>query len=82
MGIVRRISLIEFAVKGQRIRASSSAFVVNRNHHSGWSCQSSTVVGRWNDMIIGWRSRVLNSSTAVSGAKHRGYANRITMFGF
>jgi NADH:ubiquinone oxidoreductase subunit D len=52
MGIVRRISLIEFAVKGQRIRASSSAFVVNRNHHSGWSCQSSTVVGRWNDMII------------------------------
>ena len=53
MGIVRRISLIEFAVKGQRIRASAvRAFVVNRNHHGSWSCQSSTVVGRWNDMII------------------------------
>ena len=54
MGIVRRISLIEFAVKGQHIRASAtSAFVVNRNHHRSWSCQPSTVVGRWNDMIIG-----------------------------
>ena len=52
MGIVRRSCLIEFAVKGQRIGASASAFVVNRNHHGGWSCQPSTVVGRWNDMII------------------------------
>ena len=53
MGIVRRVCLIEFAVKGQRIiRASSSTFVVNRDHHRGWSCQSSTIVGRWNDMII------------------------------
>ena len=34
MGTVRRISLIEFAVKGQHIRASAtSAFVVNRNHN-------------------------------------------------
>ena len=53
MGVVRRgVCLIEFAVKGQRIRASSSTFVVNWNHHGGWSCQSSTIVGRWNDMII------------------------------
>ena len=53
MGIVRRVSLIEFAVKGQRIRAPASPiFVVNRNHHGRWSCQSSTIVGRWNDMII------------------------------
>lgn len=52
MGIIRR-SLIEFAVKGQRIATYAIAFAVNRNHHGGWSCQSpSTVVGRWNDMII------------------------------
>ena len=80
MGIVRHV-LIEFAVKGHRIGASARTFVINRNHHrrGGWSC--STIVGRWNDMIIWWRSRVLNTST-VSGAKHWWYANRVTMFGF